>query len=300
MPSNRYRRAMTLVELLVVLAIIGILLGLIMSAVQQIRATAERLRCGNQLRQIALASHQYHDVNGQFPSAFRIKDSYPYLHWQVRLLPYCEQGSIWQSITEDYRREPNPFKLPTAHRFLDRPLSLFGCAADWRTRTAWTVETFGPTRRLSVTSYLGNSGATTGDQQGVFFQNSRIALIHIFDGTSNTLLMVERPPSFNLVYGWWYAAEGQDGQGSLDSVLAAREKNHSAYPSYRACGGGPFQFSSGRVEDPCSVFHPWSLHSGGANFAFADGSVRFLRYSANDILPALATRAGGEVVAIPD
>jgi prepilin-type processing-associated H-X9-DG protein len=63
---------------------------------------------------------------------------------------------------------------------------------------------------------------------------------------------------------------------------------------------GPFQFGPGRIENPCDSAHIWSLHSGGANFLFADGSVHFLRYSARDILPALATRAGGEVVTLPN
>jgi prepilin-type processing-associated H-X9-DG protein len=63
---------------------------------------------------------------------------------------------------------------------------------------------------------------------------------------------------------------------------------------------GPYYFQAGRVDNPCDAFHFWSLHSGGANFAFCDGSVRLLNYSADSVLPALATRAGGEVTAPPD
>ncbi|MBI3407848.1 MAG: DUF1559 domain-containing protein [Planctomycetes bacterium] len=63
-----------------------------------------------------------------------------------------------------------------------------------------------------------------------------------------------------------------------------------------SCPPGPYSFSPGSLTEQCDMFHFWSLHSGGANFAFADGSVRFLSYSAAPIMPALATRAGGEVV----
>jgi prepilin-type processing-associated H-X9-DG protein len=77
-----------------------------------------------------------------------------------------------------------------------------------------------------------------------------------------------------------------------------RERNFSA--EYKGCPKGPYRFADDKLTNECAAFHFWSLHSGGANFAFADGSVRFLRYAANDILPALATRAGGEAVTLPD
>ena len=109
----------------------------------------------------------------------------------------------------------------------------------------------------------------------------------------------ERPPSADLRFGWHYASVGQDGAGSLDSVIGVRDPNVASESEYRPCGIGPFSFNAGRADDSCSVFHYWSLHPGGANFAFADGSVRFLSYSADSILPALATRAGGEVVEVP-
>ena len=66
------------------------------------------------------------------------------------------------------------------------------------------------------------------------------------------------------------------------------------------CSKGPFHFVAGRADDLCSAFHFWSPHPGGANFAFCDGSVRFLSYSADPVMPALATRAGGETVNVPE
>ena len=130
---------------------------------------------------------------------------------------------------------------------------------------------------------------------GVLYRDSRVRLTDITDGASNTIAVGERPPSADYWYGWWYAGFGQNGTGGLDSLLGARELNAGGNYTYM-CAPGPFHFQSGRFDDQCSAFHFWSPHTGGANFLFADGSVRFLSYSADKILPALATRAGGEVV----
>lgn len=100
------------------------------------------------------------------------------------------------------------------------------------------------------------------------------------------------------MFGWWYAGWGQDKDGECDSVLGSRTLNLGN--RYLSCSAGPYGYAPGRFDNPCDTFHFWSPHPGGAHFAFADGSVRFLRYSADDILPALATRAGGEAVAAPD
>jgi prepilin-type processing-associated H-X9-DG protein len=133
----------------------------------------------------------------------------------------------------------------------------------------------------------------------VLFLDSHVRLADITDGTSCTLMAGERPPSADCWYGWWYAGYGQAGTGSADMLLGARERNLGG-PYVSSCPPGPYRFQAGRVENQCDLFHFWSLHPGGAHFLFADGSVRFLAYSAADILPALATRAGGEAVSLPD
>jgi prepilin-type processing-associated H-X9-DG protein len=71
-------------------------------------------------------------------------------------------------------------------------------------------------------------------------------------------------------------------------------------PTFRGCPRGPYAYRAGNPKSLCSTFHFWSLHAGGANFAFADGSVRFLRYEAAPVMPALATRAGDDVATLPD
>src|SRR5262249_40425790 len=145
--------------------------------------------------------------------------------------------------------------------------------------------------------YLGNAGINEQSNDGVLFLDSRVRIVDVKDGTSQTLLAGERPPSADFRYGWWYAGIGRDQNGSLDHVLGAREINQSIAGAYlRLCPAGPFSFARPDPNDLCAAFHYWSFHPGGANFALVDGSVHFLRYSANNILPALATRAGGEQV----
>jgi prepilin-type processing-associated H-X9-DG protein len=156
----------------------------------------------------------------------------------------------------------------------------------------------GQTALVGMTSYLGVSGTNSPAKNGVLFINSQVRLTDISDGTSNTLLIGERPPSSDRTLGWWYRGIGQNMDGSAEVVLGSRELNYA--PVTIPCPPGPYQFTPGSFDNSCDTFHFWSPHPGGAHFAFADGSVRFLTYSADPILPALATRAGGEAVTVPD
>jgi len=284
----------------VVIAIIAVLVGLLLPAVQKVRQAAARTGCTNNLRQCSLALHQCHDARNAFPPGHRSltnRDFLPYSGWTLDVLPYLEQEPLYARARAAYRVIPLPFVAPPHPR--DTVVVPFTCPSD--ARTAAPQVSHVTKSRVAFTSFLGVAGKRTSDRTGVLFADSRMSLIGITDGTSNTLLLGERPPSANLQYGWWYAGVGQQGTGSADLILGVREPNLLPIVTGSPCGPGsyPYRAAAG-LDDPCDVFHFWSLHPGGANFAFCDGSVRFLAYSADAVLPALATRAGGEAVALPD
>ncbi|MCI0740754.1 MAG: DUF1559 domain-containing protein [Gemmataceae bacterium] len=282
------KSAFTLMELVVVVAIVGLLTALIVPAVQKARDAANRVQCQNNLRQIGLASHQYHDAKRSLPPGCWTKAAdYRFLSWQARLLPWLEQQGLWRkteaAFVADWR-----FWSPAHVETRTTIVSVFVCPAHGQTMANPQPEnTFAAT-----THYLGVSGAKDGS--GVLFTNSRLRFADVVDGTSQTLLAGERPPSFDQRFGWWYAGVGQMTDGSLDTHLAAVQYNQTLRAPI--CPEGPYRYGPGSVSNLCDMFHFWSLHSGGANFLFVDGSVRFLPYSAAGIMPALATRAGGEPI----
>jgi prepilin-type processing-associated H-X9-DG protein len=283
--------------LLVLIGIIAVLLALILSAVQRVRDSAARVQCANNLRQIGLALHAYHDSQGRLPPGVSFRngaDPYPFMSWLTRILPYVEQSPLWAQAQRAYSENPSFFASPP--HLLATPVRLFGCPADPRTLQVG----FAGEARLPVafTAYLGVEGRNQYRKNGVLFLDSQVRLGDITDGTSNTLMVGERPPSADGVFGWWYAGEGQAMDGSADMVLGVRERN---YYFVNVCPPGPATFGPGRVSNQCDALHFWSLHlGGGANFLFADGSVHFLPYSTATLMSSLASRAGGEAVTLPD
>jgi prepilin-type N-terminal cleavage/methylation domain-containing protein len=295
---NRARGAFTLVELLVVIAIIGVLIALILPAVQKARAAADQISCANNLKQIGLALHNYHDSHFKLPpgvTSRKPREPFARMSWLTRLLPYIEQESLWQATEAAYSYQPWPYANPP-HIAFGMPIRIYSCPADPRTQDPQpTHQTLQP----ALTSYVGVLGTAFDRPDGTLFLDSRVRLTDIIDGTSNTVMVGERPPSADFWYGWWYAGYGQAGTGSADMLLGARERN-SGDTYISSCPPGPYHFTPGKVDNQCDVLHFWSLHPGGAYFLFAEGSVHFLTYDADSVLPALATRAGGEAVALPD
>lgn len=205
---------------------------------------------------------------------------------------------MYTQARQAYRTNPVPFFNPP-HTGLATVVLAFTCPSDGRVTTAQvSLRTH---NLVAFTSYLGVSGRDYRSRDGLIYQDSRHRLTDATDGTSNTLLLGERPPSHDFQFGWWYAGVGQQLTGSAEMILGVREANLQPIMSGSLCGPGhyPYRLAAG-FHDPCGMFHFWSPHSGGANFALADGSVRFIPYTANEVMPALATRAGGEVAAVPD
>lgn len=294
-PSSRpwLRRAFTLIELLVVVAMLGLLVALLLPALQAAREAGRRTACVSNLRQIGFALQMHHNARGTFPPGVSSNVEYPntpWVTWCTRLLPYLERNDLWESSRQDYRRQADPFK-PAPHPGLSLPVSVYGCPSDDRVRTAQT--TLDPQRQyvVGLTSYVGVAGTNFDARDGVLFRDSRVNPSDIKDGLGNTVVIGERPPSPDFWFGWWYAGVGQLGSGVPDMLLGAREKN-VGYGQLAGCAAGPYQFAPGNESDMCHALHFWSQHPGGANFAFADASVRFLRYDGAEVLCTLATRAG--------
>lgn len=283
------RRGLTLIELLVCMAIVAIVFALLTSAVQRVREAAHRTHCQNNLRQIGLALSQYHDSNRVLPPACSTKkNNLAYLSWSARILPWLEQEPLWRETQTAFASDGRFSSAP--HRAVRTTVvGVFICPSHGQQLANPQPENW----LYAVTHYLGVAGST--DDNGTLFGNSRIRFADITDGLSNTVLVGERPPSTDERFGWWYAGIGQ-GAGSLDSHLSTRQNNRT----FRAptCHFGPYSYQDGSASNLCDMFHFWSMHPQGANFVFADGSVRFLPYSAAPILSDLATRAGKERVTL--
>lgn len=292
---NINRNGFSLIELLVVLAILAILAGLILAGVQNVRQAAARTQCADRLRQINLALHQYHDSKSTFPPGISYLDGaspQPHMSWLARILPFMEQESLWRQSAKAYEQEKD-FASGPHLPILGMRMATFLCPMDAVADSPWSYGTY----TVAYTSFLGVSGTNLDTWDGVLHTDSKVSIGSITDGTSNTLIIGERHVSTVHNYGWWYAGHGQNLTGSADSILGVREKN--VYIDLSHCPRGPYHFKQGSADNGCDVLRFWSSHPGGANFGFADGSVRFLRYSADAVLPALGTRAGGESVEIP-
>ena len=289
----RKRPAFTLIELLVAMAIVAVLAGLLLGAVQKVRAAADRASCANNLKQLGAALHHAHARDGRLPAGMSPRTGKtPYASWITAALPDLDQGPAWAEAAADYAATP-AFVGPPVHRQLAAPLKTALCPAG--TRTVGTTDD-GVT--AAFTYYLGVAGRTSVTQDGMLRTGTPVRFAQVTDGLSQTVMVGERPPGPDPHFGWWYAGQGQAFDGSADYLLGVADSNRT----YRAptCRPGPYAFSAGHPDDPCGLFHFWSPHAGGGNWLFGDGSVRFLRYAAAGVLPALSTVAGGESAQPPD
>ncbi len=299
MVRSSRRAGFTLIELLVVIAIIAVLIALLVPAIQKVREAAARTQCVNNMRQIALACHNFHDTNKAFPQGVNYTYPYYYFSWMAQLLPFMEQNGLWNQATA-YANNTNDWPWgPPNNPGLAAIVPNYTCPMDPRSLVAMDAKGY----LVAFTSYLGNSGThgnpnpgqTTVGYDGVLFWTSRIRFADITDGSSNTFLAGERPPSADLWFGWWFAGGGFDYSGVGDVLMGYNEVQ---YAQAMGCATTYANYQAGNLTNNCDQAHWWSLHSGGANFAFCDGGVRFIAYATSPTtLEALASRNGGEVVA---
>jgi prepilin-type processing-associated H-X9-DG protein len=303
--SSLPRTAISLIELIVVLSVIALLISLLLPAVQKLRAAASQSKCSNNLRQIGIACQSYAVVNNTLPPAKKLGkvlgNRRKVYTWSLLLCPFIEQEAIW--LDADANLTLAPGFDAKYHKNLNTVLNVYACPADSRLSRP-LVDPWGFSSACS--SYVGILGDTpivNGQYPNGYFPLGVISdwgvrYSEITDGLSNTISHSERPPTGFVFAGSWYTSDipsdwiGVDFQWHWGVSLYVREQTHK-------CFGGPFRFGPGRLENYCDSFHIWSLHGGGANFAFADGSVRYISYSAAVLIPSLATRSGGESVTLP-
>jgi prepilin-type N-terminal cleavage/methylation domain-containing protein/prepilin-type processing-associated H-X9-DG protein len=310
------RRAFTLIELLVVIAIIGILIALLLPAVQKAREAAMTVKCKNNLKQIGLALTNYHDAYESFPDgSFCTNTSVCYQNWGISILPFLEQGNLFQLF--DFPKSTNENQPPAA---LAQLVATFVCPTDPDAFTA-IVPYAGPgqskKQKYMPGNYKGVEGVTELDHYWDRYDDAswledkgwhnRRGVLHvsrankglkaeplrsITDGASNTIVVGEYTTTTGdshrafWAYTYW--------EWSLSSVSPGRP--WTLLPSYDECASIDQKNGGNGNHSPCK--RGWSsLHTGGINFLFCDGSVRLIPRTINmDVLAALATVDGGESV----
>jgi prepilin-type N-terminal cleavage/methylation domain-containing protein/prepilin-type processing-associated H-X9-DG protein len=298
------RAAFTLLEVLVVIAILGVLVALLLPAIQKARAAALRAACAKNLQQIGLALHHYHNDRDTLPAGLQddMSAPCPLVSWLALILPYVEQEALWEQTQAAFLADPY-LTSNELHPGISVVVPVYTCPSS---PIPVLIQTQDGTT-IALTGYRGVAGTNMVAGDGVLYSGSRVRLTEIADGTSNTLMVGESGPWPDPVtpQGSWYAGTGFVSKGRLlgapEVVLGVREINLELGKGgpLTACSQSPDSFRPGSPGDPCDLFHYWSSHPTGANFLLADGSVRFIGYSADSVLPALATRSGGESVAVP-
>ncbi|HZZ79057.1 MAG TPA: DUF1559 domain-containing protein [Gemmataceae bacterium] len=303
--SRKVRLGFTLIELLVVIAIIAILIALLVPAVQKVREAAARTQCINNLKQLALAVHGFHDANKVFPpgqlnpyasdptvgslptpGVLTTRDRLP---WTVLIMPYYEQGTLYDNMRATIVSSgAYPCQAGCPNRVQLVPVLM--CPTD---PAMGFVSSEG-----FHTNYAGNAGFESSfgaNKNGIFFHQSRLTMVGVTDGTSNTLLISE------IMVG----LGGDDRRGRIWNAWVGENMVSTYYGPNTTNSDNCYSCGTVNPKSPCNpigsgaggIQTSRSYHTGGVHSALADGTVRFVANSiAIGTWNALGTRSGGDLV----
>jgi len=330
------RSAFTLVELLVVISIIGVLVALLLPAVQAAREAARRMQCRNNLRQLGIAMHNYHDVYKKFPPGYRMKPNSatePVGSANVSLLPYLEQANAKNLI------DPNapwyllsPEAAQTVVKTFQCPSDIAGDLGVYPFVAAMGVpvgDTFANNSYCVSIGWTdaiclgpGFTGPPVTEKSGVFAKHSNTRLAHITDGSSSTIAYGEAASGFPMCngsgctnplpgetskHGWLVEGAGIETLyslglryvGGFGSTMEPLNKNPVTDSFYKVSGGSYLDCRASVDGGPHWTTSFRSFHPGGASFLFCDGSVQYLSETINmTVYRGLSTIQGGEVVSV--
>jgi prepilin-type N-terminal cleavage/methylation domain-containing protein len=307
----RRQRAFTLVELLVVIAIIGILVGLLLPAVQSAREASRRIQCGNNLKQIGLAFHNHHDTYKEFPTAGNVADGPRTLTtsgniaigeaqawgWAYQILPFVEQQQLWQNPDDAaVKATPVPgYFCPTRRRPVVFDVNASG-SVGLRAQIDYAAN-----RGIHTVNNVPTGAQFNGIVRRSVTNTPKVGTFTVVDGTSNTLMVGER----GLAKNWYLGPGGPEGDVYRGGYVAGSVTNGG----YLTVGWVPNSIlipikdrDISKVTGAATIVlvgarHFGSAHPAGMNVVLCDGSVTIVRYEIDsDVFRRVIGRMDGETV----